>query len=172
MFNSYNICFALSDGTYQSCIQIKLYVIIALESTPTLLAHLSFSNHLSSVCLSVHLSVFLSVNLSSHFLFLRNYLYNFNQSWYKAFLGEGDSSFFSKEAFNDHTLFQAGDNNEIAKILWQNLNIFFPKTTGSMSTKLGIKHPWMKAIKVCSNEGLSPFTNEKSIDEIQRSSSP
>ena len=32
-----------------------------------------------------------------------------------------------------------------------------------MSTKLGIKHPWMRAIKVCSNEGLSPFPNEKAL---------
>ena len=43
----------------------------------------------------------------------------------------------------------------IANMLWWFFN----------STKLGTKHPWVKGIQVCSNEGLRPFTrgdnNEK-----------
>ena len=35
--------------------------------------------------------------------------------------------------------------------------IFFSRTTGPISTKLGTKHPWMKWIQVCSNEGPCPF---------------
>ena len=30
--------------------------------------------------------------------------------------------------------------------------IFFSRTTGPISTKLGTKHPWVKMIQVCSNE--------------------
>ena len=33
----------------------------------------------------------------------------------------------------------------------------FSPTTGSISTKLGTKHPWVKGIQVCSNEGPCPF---------------
>ena len=35
--------------------------------------------------------------------------------------------------------------------------IFFFRTTGPISTKLGTRHPWVKGIQVCSNEGLRPF---------------
>ena len=35
--------------------------------------------------------------------------------------------------------------------------IFFSRTTGPISTKLGTKHPWVKGIQVCSNEGPRPF---------------
>ena len=31
------------------------------------------------------------------------------------------------------------------------------RTTGPISTKLGTKHPWVKGIQVCSNEGPRPF---------------
>ena len=49
--------------------------------------------------------------------------------------------------------FPRGDNYEIAKIYLQTLKIFFLRTTGPISTKLGTKHPWVKGIKVSSNEG-------------------
>ena len=57
-----------------------------------------------------------------------------------------------------HISFQRGDtcNYEIAKILRQNLKIFFSRTTGTVSTKLGTKYPWVKGIQVCSNEGPRP----------------
>ena len=35
--------------------------------------------------------------------------------------------------------------------------IFFSRTTGSISTKLGTKHLWVKGIQVSSNEGPRPF---------------
>ena len=68
-------------------------------SSPELKAQVSFSDHLSSVvclsvCLSVHLSVRPSVNFSHFHLLLQNHWANFNQTWHKASLGEGDSSLF------------------------------------------------------------------------------
>ena len=35
--------------------------------------------------------------------------------------------------------------------------IFSSRTSGPISTKLGTKHPWVKGIQVCSDEGLCPF---------------
>ena len=35
--------------------------------------------------------------------------------------------------------------------------IFFSRITGPVSTKLGAKHPWVKGIQVCSNEGPHSF---------------
>ena len=49
--------------------------------------------------------------------------------------------------------FPREDNYEIAKMHWQNLKIFFSRTTGLILTKLGIKHPWVNRFQVCSNEG-------------------
>ena len=40
---------------------------------------------------------------------------------------------------------------------WRNLKFFFSRTTGSISSKLGTKHPWVMGIQVCSNEGPCPF---------------
>ena len=50
------------------------------------------------------------------------------------------------------------DNYEIAKIYWWNLKIFFSKTTRPISTKLSIKHPWVKGIQISLNKGLDPFS--------------
>ena len=58
-------------------------------SSPELKAQVSFSDHLSSV---VCLSVRLSVNFSHFHLLLQNHWANFNQTWHKASLDEGDSS--------------------------------------------------------------------------------
>ena len=44
-----------------------------------------------------------------------------------------------------------GGNYEKLKIHWRNFKIFFSRTTGPISTKFGIKHPWVKGIQVCSN---------------------
>ena len=52
------------------------------------------------------------------------------------------------------------------------------RTIEPLSTKLGTKHPRMKVIQVCSNEGPRPFQMEiitkkrKYIDEIKKFSSP
>ena len=53
--------------------------------------------------------------------------------------------------------FPRGDNKEIAKIHRRTLKIFFIRTTGPISTKLGTKHPWVMGNHVCSNEGPCPF---------------
>ena len=55
------------------------------------------------------------------------------------------------------SLFPREDNYKIAKKHWQILKIFFSKTTGLISTKLGTKHLWVKGIQVCSNEVPRPF---------------
>ena len=88
-------------------------------SSPELKAQVSFSDHLSSVCLSVCppvrpsvcLSVCLSVNFSHFHLLLQNHWANFNQTWHKVSLGEGDSSLFKLRA----TPFPRGYNYKIAK---------------------------------------------------------
>jgi hypothetical protein len=36
---------------------------------------------------------------------------------------------------------------------WSHLKILFSKTTGSILTRLGTNHPWVKGIHVCSKEG-------------------
>ena len=60
-------------------------------SSPELKAQVSFSDHLSSV---VCPSVRLSVNFSYFRLLLQNHWANFNQTWHKASMGGGDSSFY------------------------------------------------------------------------------
>ena len=65
---------------------------------------------------------------------------NFNQTWHKASLGEGDSIYFSYEGAR---LFPRGDNYKIGKIHWWNL-----KTTGPISTKFGTKYYWFKGIRL------------------------
>ena len=52
---------------------------------------------------------------------------------------------------------QRGDNYEIGKLNWQIWKIVFSKTTEPSSTIIGTKHPWVKGIQVCSNEGLRSF---------------
>ena len=69
---------------------------------PTPLPLFSFSDHLSSICLSICLSVHPSVCKFFHIF-------------------------------------------------------IFSRTIGPISTKPGTKHPWMKGIQVCSNEGSRPF---------------
>ena len=60
-------------------------------SSTELKAQVSFSDRLSSV---VCPSFRLSVNFSHFHLLLQNHLANFNQTWHKVFLGEGDSSLY------------------------------------------------------------------------------
>ena len=68
-----------------------------------------------------------------HWRPLKNHRANFNQTWHLASLGDEDSSLFKWRA----TPFSKGDNNEIVKIHWQTLKIFFLRTTGPISIKLG-----------------------------------
>ena len=55
--------------------------------------------------------------------------------------------------------FLSGDNYEIANIhLMKFKKPIFSTTTGPISSKLGtLKHPWVKEIEVCANEGSHPF---------------
>ena len=53
--------------------------------------------------------------------------------------------------------FPRADNYEIAKIHWQNLIIFFSRTTRPISTKLDTKHPLVKGTQVCSTSNEGPF---------------
>ena len=54
-------------------------------------------------------------------------------------------------------LLPSGDNKEEPKLHWQNLKIFFSRTTEPISTKLGTKHPVVKGIQAFKNEGSCPF---------------
>ena len=75
------------------CGSNRLYHRHSFLSSPELKTQVSFSDHMSSVvCLSVRPSVCLSVNFSHFHLLLQNHWTNFNQTWLKAYLGEGDSS--------------------------------------------------------------------------------
>ena len=88
-------------------------------------------------------SVRLSVNFSHFHLLLQNHWANFNQTWHKyLYLWMG----FKFAKLKRPHLFPRGYNNEIAKIHWWNLKIFFTRTTGPISTKLGTMHPWMKGV--------------------------
>ena len=58
-------------------------------------------------------------------------------------------------SFSDGPLFR--DNYEIVKIHWQNLEIFSPRTTEPISTKLCTNHHLVKRIQVCSDKGPHPF---------------
>ena len=94
---------------------------------------------------SIHLFILLSVHMSVCKLFTfssssQEPIGQFNQTWHKAFVGKGDSSLFKCRA----TPFSRGRYYKIAKIHWQNLKIFFSRTTGAIWTKLSTKHPWIK----------------------------
>ena len=56
--------------------------------------------------------------------------------------------------------FPREDNSKFAKIHWQILKIFFSRTDGPISTKLGRNHLWVKGIQFYSNEGLLHFPSE------------
>ena len=110
----------------------------------------------SSGCPSVCPSVCLSVNFSHFHLLLQNHWANFNQTWYKVSLGEGDSSLFKWRA----TPSKRGDNWEKIKINYQLLKFFFSRTTGPISTKLGQNHSWVKGILIIQMKDLSSFQGE------------
>ena len=128
--------------------------------TPELKAQMSFSDHLSSVvCLSVCLSVHPSVRPSVCKLFTFSSsspepLGQFQPNLAQNILGWRG---FKYVQVKGPSLFQGEIITQIAKIHWRNLKIFFSRTTGSISTKLDTKHPWVKEIQVCSNAGSCPF---------------
>ena len=60
--------------------------------------------------------------------------------------------------------FTRGANKEIAKL--QTLKIFFLRTTGPISTKLGTKHPLVMGNHVCSIEGPCTFPRADNSEYI------
>jgi hypothetical protein len=59
-----------------------------------------------------------------------------------------------------------GDNSKKVKIHSKFLKIFFFRTNGPNSMKLGTNHPWVKGIQVCSNKGPGPLqmgNNHKNV---------
>ena len=72
----------------------------------------------------------LSVNFSRFHLLLKMHWANFNQTWHKAFLGEGNSD----NSNEGPRPFSRGNNYETAKIHWRNFKIF-SKTTEQISQK-------------------------------------
>ena len=79
---------------------------------------------------------------------------NFNKTWHKAFLGEGNMKFVQKKG---HALPQ-GEIITHCKIKLKIFKIFFSRTTEPISTKLGTTHPWLEGIKFYYIKGphLSP----------------
>ena len=74
------------------------------------------------------------VNCSHFLLLLQNHWANFNQTWHKESLSEGDSSL----------------------IKW--------RATGPISTKFGTKHSWVRGMVACSKEGPRPFIRGDSYE--------
>ena len=70
---------------------------------------------------------------SNKTLLLQSHSSNFNQTWYKASLGKGESSLFKWRARR----FPREYNYEIANIHWRNLKIFFSRTARLVYTKNG-----------------------------------
>ena len=119
-----------------------------LFSSPEPRAQVSLLIKICSLCVVVVVVIF------SHFHLLQSLWANFNQTWHKASLGEGDSSLYKWSL----PPFRRGDNYEIAKIQWQIFKIFFFGTTsGPFSSGLGTLHPRVKGIQVCTNERLCLF---------------
>ena len=61
----------------------------------------------------------------------------------KASLSKVDSNFCKRRP----RPFPRGGNNDIAKIHWRILKIFFSRTSKPNSTKLGTEHPWVNGFK-------------------------
>ena len=123
--------------------------------------HVLFLAHLSqrlkwalliTICPFSVVVVVVVVNFSYFLLLLQNHWANFNQTWHKAFMGKGDSSWFkwramplSKGRWQWNSKITVTNFKTLLKNHWTNL------------TKLGTKHPLVKGIQVCSNEGPGPF---------------
>ena len=108
---------------------------------------------LSVVRRCFHFSHWCCCKLSHFYLLLQNHWVNFNQTWHKAPLGEGDSSLFKWRALPFSKGRWLGNNkNTLTKF-----KKIFSRTTIPISSKLGTKHPWVKVIKVCSIDQPSLF---------------
>ena len=90
-----------------------------------------------------------------HFL-LQNHSANFNQTWQKASLDEGNSSLTNEYP----SRFPRGDNYEISKIHFPSLKIVFWGNIWSIWTKLGTKHPCVKGTQGFSNKDFPIIKKE------------
>jgi hypothetical protein len=50
---------------------------------------------------------------------------------------------------------------------WGYLKIFLSRTTGPILTRLGTDNPYVKGIKVCSNEGDNPSTRGDNSERVK-----
>ena len=73
-----------------------------------------------------------------------NHLANFRQTWHKASLGKRGFKFVK---LNETALFQGETFTKYRKHVDGNFKIFFYRTTGPISNKLGKKHSWVKKIQ-------------------------
>ena len=113
-------------------------------NSPDLKAEASFSDCLSSVCLSI--------NFSHFHLFLQNHWANFNQTWYEASLAKGNLFLQMKgQAF-----FPKRENNEIAKIHCRKFKNLLSRTTANFNQH---KAPLGEWVQVCTN--MEPFNSQK-----------
>ena len=61
-------------------------------------------------------------------------------------------------SFSDHNLFVVRRCCKLFTFL------FFSRTTGPISTKLGTNHPLVKGFQICSNDGPCPFPRENNYE--------
>ena len=94
-----------------------------------------------------------SVNFSHFHLLLQNHWANFNQTWHKASLDEGDVQMKS-HVFQGKII-----TKYIAKMHYQRIRIF-SRTICLILTNLGINDPWMIATKCFANKKLSIIKKE------------
>ena len=105
------------------------HISYCIISSPTPKVQVSF---LIEICpLSFVVVVVVVVNFSHFHLLLQNHWTNFNQTWPKASLGEGNSSLLKWREY----VFSKGIDNKWTKKL-RNFKIVFSRTTGPISTKL------------------------------------
>jgi hypothetical protein len=118
------------------------------------LPHLSWKFKWAFLIACCPASVCLSICKLLHFwVLLQNHYTNFNQTWHKSSLGEGDSSVFKGRDGPS----PRGDNSKRVKIHWKFLKIFSSRTSRPKSIKLDKNYPWVKGIQVCTNKGPGPL---------------
>jgi hypothetical protein len=61
---------------------------------------------------------------------------------------------------------QKGDNHRFVKMGWGHLKIF-SRTIGPILTRLGTNYPWVKGIKIYSNEGDSPSVRGDNSERVK-----
>jgi hypothetical protein len=88
--------------------------------------------------------------LNQKILFLHNQKVNFNQTWYKSSLGKGNFELFKQRP---RSFFQSGDNHKNGKMGWDQLNIFFSRTTMPKYLILTWKLSDIMQIQSCSHHG-------------------